>query len=276
MAKINEDVLNVLKQCDATGYKVVLPNTQLDRKVYQEVAKQLQLIGGKWKGGKVQAFVFEQEPAELLAEFCNNGEGRNLKKEFQFFATPEPLVRRILMMADIKEGHLCLEPSAGDGAILNILRGRVNKRIHYCEIMNLNRMKIAEIHFPYGAECVQEDFLQLDPADRLYDRIIMNPPFAKNQDIEHVLHAFECLKPGGRIVAIMSKHWRYSDNKKEVNFRNWLFDMKAEIHDLDGGEFKESGTMIAACIVVIDKPFENESLTEDQFKNVLFKGRFGR
>jgi hypothetical protein len=38
---------------------VKLPNQQLDRKEYLEVKKKLELIGGKWKGGKIQGFEFK-------------------------------------------------------------------------------------------------------------------------------------------------------------------------------------------------------------------------
>ena len=40
----------VLQDCTIEGNVVKLPNIQLDRKDYQEVAKALELIGGKWKG----------------------------------------------------------------------------------------------------------------------------------------------------------------------------------------------------------------------------------
>ena len=39
----------VLQNCTVEGTVVKLPNVQLDRKLYQEVAKALELIGGKWK-----------------------------------------------------------------------------------------------------------------------------------------------------------------------------------------------------------------------------------
>ena len=73
----------VLQNCTVEGTLVKLPNVQLDRKLYQEVAKSLELIGGKWKGGKVFGFVFATDPTDLLNQI-SNGEKRNLKKEFQF------------------------------------------------------------------------------------------------------------------------------------------------------------------------------------------------
>jgi len=48
----------ILQKCIVEGNLVKLPSGQLDRKLYQEVAKSLNLIGGKWKGGKTMAFVF--------------------------------------------------------------------------------------------------------------------------------------------------------------------------------------------------------------------------
>ena len=72
----------VLQDCTVEGNVVKLPNIQLDRKDYQEVAKALELIGGKWKGGKIMGFVFVTDPTELLDQIAN-GEKRNLKKEFQ-------------------------------------------------------------------------------------------------------------------------------------------------------------------------------------------------
>lgn len=39
----------VLQNCTIEGNVVKLPSEQLDRKLYQEVAKALELIGGKWK-----------------------------------------------------------------------------------------------------------------------------------------------------------------------------------------------------------------------------------
>ena len=77
----------VLCNCTVDGLVVKLPDIKLDRKEYLEVAKKLELIGGKWKGGKVMGFVFQQDPSDLLEKVCN-GENINLKKEFQFFATP--------------------------------------------------------------------------------------------------------------------------------------------------------------------------------------------
>ncbi|HQV22274.1 MAG TPA: hypothetical protein PLJ88_04215, partial [Agitococcus sp.] len=58
--------------------------------------------------------------------------------------------------------------------------------------------------------------------DSGYDRIIMNPPFSNRQDAEHVRHAYDLLKPNGRIVAIMGEGVFFGSDKKAVEFREWL------------------------------------------------------
>ena len=50
MAKIPENVLNVLGECRADGNLLYLPSVQLDRKTYTEVNKVLENMGGKWNG----------------------------------------------------------------------------------------------------------------------------------------------------------------------------------------------------------------------------------
>ena len=76
--------IEVLQNCKVEGNIVKLPENQLDRKVYLEVKKSLELIGGKWKGGKVFGFVFNSDPTDLLNKIAN-GEKRNLKKRISIF-----------------------------------------------------------------------------------------------------------------------------------------------------------------------------------------------
>ena len=211
----------VLQNCTVEGNVIKLPAQQLDRKLYQEVAKALELIGGKWKGGKVFGFQFNEDPTEMLEQIAN-GETRNIKKEFQFFATPDDLADDLVGYAKIEENHMILEPSAGQGAIIKAIHRKLpNVLVHCYELMPINQVfleKIPRAHF------IAPDFLELTIAGTTqkgieYDRIIANPPFSKNQDIDHIQEMYKCLKPGGRLVSIASRHWLYSTNKKEQAFK---------------------------------------------------------
>jgi len=76
----------ILNDCVIEGNVVKPPAVQLDRKLYMDVAKTIEGIGGKWNK-KSGGFVFQTDPTEKFERICG-GEKINLKKEFQFFATP--------------------------------------------------------------------------------------------------------------------------------------------------------------------------------------------
>lgn len=239
---------DILKQCKIENLTVKLPEIQLDRKEYLDVKKQLELIGGKWKGGKTQGFVFKLKPDELLKQITG-GEKRNLKKEFQFFATPQKLAEKMVYLADIQNHDKVLEPSAGQGAIIEEINKVSSVLPDCCEIMELNRVVLKEKGLDYNL--VEEDFFDLNGE---YNKIIANPPFSKNQDIKHIMKMVdENLVRGGRLVCICSKHWENSNNKVEKNFRNWLEEFDYELTPIEKGEFKESGTNIETNLLTINK-----------------------
>lgn len=241
----------ILQKCTVDGNIVRLPEGQLDRKLYQEVAKSLELIGGKWKGGKVMGFIFPNDPTELLEQIAN-GENRNLKKEFQFFATPDDVSDWIVNeFAFLQSNFKVLEPSAGQGSIIKAIQRLIPEiNVDYCELMDVNRTFLSKIP---NTTFLQDDFLTLNGKENYYDLIVANPPFSKNQDIDHIRKMHECLNKGGRIVTIASTHWQLSNNKKETEFRNWLEKLEASTYYFPKGTFKESGTMVSSVLIVIDK-----------------------
>lgn len=239
----------ILQQCTIEGMVVRLPPGQLSRELYVEVKKLMTDAGGTWKGGKTQGFEFKEDPTEMIAQL-GQGEKRNPKKEFQYFGTPDAVADRLVQLADVKPDHLILEPSAGQGAIVKAIHRQIGEvNVDCFELMSLNQIFLKKIpHTTF----LGEDFLASDCHDH-YDRIVANPPFSKNQDIDHVYKMYDCLKVGGRIATIMSKHWQLSKNKKETEFREFLGKNEAFVDEIQAGEFKESGTTIASCIVVIEK-----------------------
>jgi len=238
----------VLQNCTVEGMVVKLPPGQLDRNLYIEVAKALNLINGKWKGGKVMGFVFQEDPTELL-EQISNGEKKNLKKEYQFFATPDDLADKLVEMASLEECHYTLEPSAGQGSIVKAIgRKFPNMSVDCFELMEVNQTILRKIKNVFFCE---DDFLATKNGG--YNRIIANPPFSKNQDIDHIRKMYSCLEVGGRLVSISSKHWQLSNNKKETAFREWLKEINAKIEEIPAGSFKSSGTAVGGLIITIDK-----------------------
>jgi len=254
------DAKEILQKCTVDGLIVRLPDIGLERKLYIQVKNALDLIGGTWKGGKTQGFVFKEDPTELLAKIAG-GDKVNLKKEYQFFPTPDAIADQLVELAEIPEGwhglgkgehrHV-LEPSAGQGAILDAIARKCGAmEVYGYELMDINRTILKDKYpkFVLGAE---KDFLTSTSGIK-FDRIIANPPFAKNQDIDHVYKMFDVLAEGGKIVTIVSPHWKLSSNKKETEFREWLEEVGAAEIVIPAGTFKESGTNIETIILIIEK-----------------------
>lgn len=240
----------ILQNCTVNGNIVKLPNIQLDRKFYMEIANALNLIGGKWKGGKVAGFVFQTDPTDLLYEIANGGK-RNLKKEFQFFATPDDLADELVELARIHDDDIILEPSAGQGGIIKAIN-KVTTAIPDCyELMDVNRIVLNKSGLKFNL--IGEDFF--GHSGKFYTKIIANPPFSKGQDMVHLRKMYDCLAPHGRLVCIMSGGWLSKSDKKSKQFSDWLASsiFNFEVLDIDRGAFKESGTMVGGKIVIIQK-----------------------
>lgn len=123
-----------------------------------------------------------------------------------FFPTPAPLADRVVAAAGVTDEHLVLEPSAGKGDLVAaVLRAAPSAQVVAVEIAH-TLQKLLETRFLVRSGQVSlrpGDFLEIAP-EAAYDRVIMNPPFERGADREHVLHALRFLRRGGRLVAIMS------------------------------------------------------------------------
>lgn len=255
--KISESVLFILGQCRVEGNTLYLPNTQLDRSDYVAVNKVLEALGGKWNR-KAKGHVFDYDPEEALEAAIISGEVTDTKKVFQFFETPSELAERLCDMAEINADSIVLEPSCGKGRIADAVWRRKPKYLLGVELNPDMKRYLAEK--PYGT-LVGQDFLMYDPADHCiahsecedFNRIVMNPPFAQHQDAIHVRRAYELLAPGGVLVAITGVSFKFRADRIYENFRGFLEQTGAEVFDLPAGTFKDSGTMVPACIIKIKK-----------------------
>ena len=242
--RIDEETLAILSRVTVSGCNVHLTCGQLDRKQYQAVNEVLENIGGKWNR-KEKAHVYSEDPTDKLENVLLTGEITPPKK-YGYFPTPEGLARKVVEMADIRAGHLVLEPSAGQGAIAKHVPA--NAHIDCIEFLPDNVAVLDRM----GMNVIHADFMQVEKKG-LYHRVVMNPPFEKQQDIDHVLHAWGCLKNGGKLVSIMSSGVLFRENKKTEMFRGMISDL-GSAERLPDGSFKESGTMVNTCVVVLDKP----------------------
>lgn len=239
-------VLTVLSNCSVDGNVIRLPG-QLDRKLYEQVNKILEAIGGKWDR-KSKGHSFREDPSDLLDQVMLTGTIRKPEK-FGYFPTPRPLGEEVVKLADIKDGMKVLEPECGTGELADLVSERIGKRNITC--YELQESNIAVLRSK-GYAAQQADFLSV-AASPEFDRVIMNPPFERQQDIAHVRHAWGFLKPGGRITAIMSAGFTFRDNRVSADFREFVQQYGSYRENPDGS-FKPSGTNVKTVTVALDKP----------------------
>ena len=115
-----------------------------------------------------------------------------------FFPTPKNLIEEMIILGNIEEHHEVLEPSAGKGDMVDVLKKNGINNIDCIEINH----SLKEILKFKGCNLVGNDFLEFN--GKKYDRIIMNPPFENLQDVDHIKKAYETLKEGGILVSVMS------------------------------------------------------------------------
>ena len=245
---IKENIRDILAECRAEGNVVYLPQRQLERADYEAVNKVLSALGGKWNR-KAKGHVFDYEPEDALEEVVLSGEYSDVKKEFQFFETPKELAQKLCDMAEITSDCSVLEPSVGKGRIADEIIKRNPKDLRCYEINKDLEKFLSEKEYSVNFG----DFLTASEEEINADRIVMNPPFSKQQDIDHVYKAFEVLNPDGILVSVMSTSHTYRTNRKSELFRDFLEMTGAEVEILPEGTFKESGTMVRSCVVKIRK-----------------------
>lgn len=248
--RVEDDVLAALSRADTAGNALVL-NGQLDRKLYERTNKVLESAGGKWDR-KAKAHIFDADAATRVDQIILSGAVDVPKDEFNYFPSPPAVVARLLELADIEAGMRVLEPSAGRGAIAYAC-AEAGAVVDCYELMDANFAALAGDTRLGAVQCV--DFLVQVPEAR-YDRVVMNPPFAKQSDIKHVLHALKFLKPGGLLVSVMASSVAFRDNKMTQDFRNLIRASGGEIEALPDESFKDSGTLVRTVIATVPAPNE--------------------
>ena len=167
-----------------------------------------------------------------------------------FFPTPEAHAADLVARLGIEPGMVVLEPSAGHGMLAEAAR-EAGATVEAVELA----ADLREILKDKGFSLVGDDFMATQPEQR-YDAVLMNPPFSNDMDIDHVRHAFDHLKPGGRLAAIVSSMAGQRSNNKNQAFREWLDDLGASEEMMPEGAFKDSlnPTSVRTKILLIEKP----------------------
>jgi len=206
-------------------------------------------------------------------------------KRYGYFPTPSRLAEEVVGHANLSSwdreagGHRrlrILEPSAGGGALARLCAApRFHKHDNEWSEEHKTWIQVGKGEpYRHRVDCVElqphladelkaegiynrvwcQDFLTLSPAvTGLYDRIVMNPPFDLERDIDHVMHALDFLEPQGFLTAIMSAGTEFRETRKAVAFRALMKKLNAQTGDLPPGSFSEMGTNVNTMLLKVWK-----------------------
>lgn len=173
--------------------------------------------------------------------------GTSVSKDLQFYWSPEPVIAAALNFANIPDTHKysymppsslrVLEPSCGDGRILDALRDRGHGALG----IEYHAGRAAQAKAK-GHTVVCANFLECPPRPE-FDAVVMNPPFYGRHYVKHVRHALKFLKPGGTLVSILPATAHYDHQE-----------LGGEWEDLPVGSFSEAGTNVPSGLLRMRSP----------------------
>lgn len=191
--------------------------------------------------------------AEFYGEVLPDAEEEGVKpsastavaKDLQFYWSPPEVIDAALEFASVwsrqqyhgeRPALRVLEPSCGDGRILDAIRERGYPALG----VEYHPRRAAEARAK-GHNVLVGNFLD-QPATPEFDRVVMNPPFYGRHYVKHVRHALEFLKPGGTLVSILPATAHYDHSELEGEWR-----------DLPVGSFSAAGTNVPTGMLRITK-----------------------
>jgi len=134
-----------------------------------------------------------------------------------FYPTPPGVISMMIAgVGGLRQGERVLEPSAGRGDIADAITALGAAAVVVEPHPALASILAGKGHALFKGRF--EDFA----SEEQFDAVMMNPPFAAALDMAHVRRAVEFLKPGGRLVSLLSENPLDHDESDVRDFEAWL------------------------------------------------------
>jgi len=259
MAKV--DISSTIDSLIIDGNLIKLPSYfgQLPDAEFKELKKQMSNIGGQWKTN-MQGWLFKTDPSSFL-NTLRDGKEVNIFQDNQFFFTPKPVFDYMVNWPDddweleLPYGKVkFLEPEAGEGHIIEYFKERYSDRlkdvtIECCEPFHRNQ----ELLKNKGFNIIADDFMSLGKKyNNYYDVVIANPPFAENAYIDHIYKMYDVTREGGAILTVAPDNYNKSNDKKRIEFKEWLKSVHALEKQIPSPLFKANKAGAKTNVIWID------------------------
>lgn len=159
--------------------------------------------------------------------------GTAVSKDLQFYPTPDEVIERIMHDVRLETGQKVLEPSCGDGRILDWLRAKQSGLNLFGVEVDAGRVEQTRAK---GHTVYHSNFLATTPIPD-FDLVVMNPPFYGLHWQKHLEHAQRFLRPppegkrwgGGQLICILPATAFYDGHLGKMGL------VKADAHEKDRG-----------------------------------------
>ena len=190
-----------------------------------------------------------------------------------FYPTPQNLIDKMICDLDFTMIHTILEPSAGKGNIVEVLKKKEEMKNKWYSKVSLNIDCIENDpnlrHILKGKDfrVVHDDFLTYDTMKE-YDLIIMNPPFSNG--CKHLLKALEMQKRnGGAIVCLLNAETlKNLCTNERITLNRLLEEYNANIQYIqDAFVYAERRTEVEIALIKVQLPeVKRESFIFDNLR----------
>ena len=193
-----------------------------------------------------------------------------------FYPTPKNLIDKMLDGLEWKMIHTILEPSAGKGNIVEVLREKqkFNNKWYTTIKLDIDCIESDEnlraILKEKNIRVVHDDFLTYDTMKE-YDLIVMNPPFSNG--CKHLLKALEFQqRNGGAIVCLLNAETLKNEcNNERIMLNRMLREYNADVQYIrDAFVDAERKTGVEVALVKVKLPdIHRESVIFDGLERAM-------
>lgn len=280
--QLSDAATHILQTLHYDGCAIRFPT--VSPALYRELNEVLTRLGGKWKGGRTKAHIFQEDPAPLI-KYVLTTANMPPKNPEAFFPTPNDVAHGIMIMSDLeklRDEDLFLEPEAGSGALVDYLQEHATELLQTDDhapltpriyLVEKSPIRCAVLRAKGYTNVHQGDFLQYR-TDLRFARILMNPPFsvpgAKTAYIDHILHAFTFLAPGGVLTTIAPDHFIRHEDQRSQSFLEFVTS-NGSFEFNDANAFRETGTTVQTVTIALERPTDREThiLENEPYQNYL-------
>ncbi|MFI7608483.1 class I SAM-dependent methyltransferase [Micromonospora sp. NPDC049366] len=230
MHQLTAKTREILASAVINGTEVTVTGEQHSREDWVPVATAFQALGGVYTK-RIKGYTFETDPTEAIKRAVKTGRAVPVSQSEGYVPTPGDVAEEVCSypytdLERLPAGSVVLEPSAGGGQLVRAIL-EVNPGVRVVAL-EPNKARAALIGDHDGRvtvfNCTLEEYAATARhpigagSGIRFNAVVMNPPFAVPGNatlwIDHVMLAWELLRPGGRLVAIVPSALKYRHGKK--------------------------------------------------------------